>query len=73
MEKFRIILIPACDDDLVYEWEANCKDVEAAKEQATAYLAMSGDKFKSATVLSQWKSPSSWRQAIGRICNNFNL
>ncbi len=73
MEKFRIILNPSDDNDLVYEWEVNCKDVEAAREQATAYLAMSGEKFKYATVLSQWKSPLSWRQAIGRICNSFNL
>lgn len=73
MEKFRILLTPSSEDDLFYEWEVNCKDVEAAKESATAYLAMSGSKFKFATVLSQWKSQSSWRQATARICNNFNL
>ena len=73
MEKFRILLIPANEEDLVYEWEANCMNVDAAKEQATAYLAMSGEKFKSAHILSQWKSPTAWRQATARICNNFNL
>lgn len=73
MDKFKIILVPVNEEDLVYEWEANCKDVESAKEQATAYLAMTAPKFSYATVLSQWKSPTSWRQAVDRIYNNFNL
>ena len=54
-------------------WEANCADVEAAQQQATAYLAMAGPKYKSATVLSNFKSPLAWRQATNRIVNNFNL
>lgn len=73
MDKFRIILTPASEEGLLFQWDVNCRDVNAAKEEATAYLAMSGDKFKSATVLSMWKSPTSWRQAIEPIINNFNL
>lgn len=74
MEKFRILLVPSNEEDhLYYEWDVCCKDVQAAKEQATAYLAMAGDKYKSAVVISPWKSSTSWRQALGQICNNFNL
>ena len=73
MEKFMILLTPATDEELVTLWEVNCKDVDAAKQQAVAYLAMAGKRMKSATVLSNWKSPLSWRQAIDKVENNFNL
>ncbi len=73
MTKFMILLTPESDADLSMMWEANCTDVDAAKAQATAYLAMAGPKYKSATVLSNFKSPLAWRQATERIVNNFNL
>ena len=68
-----ILLTPEDDNDLSMMWEANCKDVDAAKQQATAYLAMAGTKFKSATVTSNYKSPLAWRQATDRVVNNYNL
>ncbi len=73
MEKFMILLTPKNDEELSMMWEATCKDVDAATQQAIAYLAMTGSKFKSATVLSNYKSPLAWRQATDRIVNNFNL
>lgn len=73
MEKYMILLIPQDDNELTVMWEANCKDVEAARNQATAYLAMAGQKYKKATVLSNFKSPLAWRQATDSIVNNFNL
>lgn len=74
MEKFRILLVPANDEEEhYYEMDVNCKDVLAAKDQASVYLAMAGQKYRSAIVISQWKSSCSWRQATDRICNNFNL
>lgn len=45
MEKFMILLTPKDGNELSMMWEANCKDVDAAKEQATAYLAMGGSRF----------------------------
>lgn len=68
-----ILLTPVNDEELTMMWEANCADLDAAQKCATAYLAMAGSKFKKATVLSNWKSPLSWRQAIAPIINNFNL
>ena len=68
-----ILLTPKDDDEKTMMWEANCSDVEAAQQQATAYLAMAGPKYKYATVLSNFKSPLAWRQATNRIVNNFNL
>lgn len=73
MEEFIIILTPANDEDLVHGWKVNCKDVDAARDQANAYLAMAGSRFKDAIVLSHWKSETAWRQAKHKICNNFNL
>ena len=73
MEKFMILLTPKNDEELSMIWEVTCKDVDAATQQATAYLDMTGSKFKSATVLSNYKSPLAWRQATARIVNNFNL
>lgn len=73
MQKFMILLTPKDDEELAMMWEANCADVEAAQQQATAYLAMAGPKYKSATDLSNFKSPLAWRQATNRIVNNFNL
>lgn len=73
MDTYRILLIPTAEDDLIYEWETHCKDLEAAKSQARAYLSFAGDKFKSATILTQWKSELSFRQATDIIFNNFNL
>ena len=73
MEKFMILLTPEDDDELSMMWEANCKDVDAAEQQAKAYLAMAGTKYKSATVMSNYKSPLAWRQATARVVNNFNL
>ena len=73
MNKFRIIFCPLNDEDLFYEWDITCRDVEEAKNQASAYLGMSGTKYKSALVLSPWKSQTMWRQAIDPIVNNFNL
>ena len=73
MEKFMILLTPKDDNELSMMWEANCKDVDAAEQQAKAYLAMAGPKYKYADVLSNFKSPLAWRQATNRIVNNFNL
>ena len=73
MENFRIILSPESDDDLLYQWDVRCRDVNAAREQATAYLIMSGTRYRSAIVLSPWKSQTSWRQAIAPVYNHFNL
>lgn len=73
MGKYMILLTPCDDNDLSVMWEANCKDPEAAQQQATAYLGMAGKKFKSATVFSNYKSPLAWRQATDKIVNNFNL
>lgn len=47
--------------------------LKLAQQQATAYLAMAGPKYKYADVLSNFKSPLAWRQATNRIVNNFNL
>lgn len=68
-----ILLTPEKDSELAMLWEASCKDIEEANKQATAYLAMAGKKYKSATVLSNFKSPFAWRQACDKIINNFNL
>lgn len=68
-----ILLTPKDDDGLAMMWEANCKDVDAAQQQAKAYLGMAGTQYKSATVLSNYKSPLAWRQAIDKVVNNFNL
>ena len=73
MEKFMILLTPEDANEKLMMWEANCTNIEAAQQQATAYLAMAGPKYKSATVLSNFKSPLAWRQATNRIVNNFNL
>lgn len=73
MEKFMILLSPEEDSELAMLWEASCKDVEEAKKQATAYLAMAGKKYKFATVLSNFKSSFAWRQACDKIFYNFNL
>lgn len=73
MEKFMILLTPEDENEKLMMWEANCTNVEAAQQQATAYLAMAGPKYKYADVLSNFKSPLAWRQATNRIVNNFNL
>lgn len=73
MANFRIILTPNSDEDLMYQWDITCRDIEQAQAQAKAYLGMSGTRFKSATILSSWKSSTSWRQAMNPIINNFNL
>ena len=73
MANYRIVLTPSSDEELLYQLDITCRDGAEAKNQASAYLAMSGSKFKSAVVLSQWKSPISWRQAFDPITNNFNL
>lgn len=48
-------------------------NIASSQQQATAYLAMAGPKYKYADVLSNFKSPLAWRQATNRIVNNFNL
>ena len=73
MDKYRIILVPADNDELYHEFEASCKDVDAARQQATVYLVMQQGRYKEARVLSQWKSQISWRQAIAPIVYNNNL
>ena len=73
MEKFRILLTPAEEEGLDTIMDINAKDIDAAKSQATAYLLMLGGKCKCATIFSEWKSSTSWRQAIDPIVYNFNL
>lgn len=73
MEKFRIVLTPSDSEGLLTIMDITARNVDAAREQATAYLAMLGNQCKSATVMSQWKSPLSWRQALDPIIFNNNL
>ena len=57
--------------DFTYHIASVSSDV--ARNQAIAYLAMAGSKYKKATVMSNYKSPLAWRQATDSIVNNFNL
>lgn len=65
-KSFITLLMKDCKEDQSYK-------VNAARNQAIAYLAMAGSKYKKATVMSNYKSPLAWRQATDSIVNNFNL
>lgn len=70
MEEFRIILISQDSDDAT-TLDVRAKNIDQAKDTATAYLTMNQGHFHQAIVQTPWRSM--WRQAIPAIIYHNNI
>lgn len=65
MKEYRIFFY-AAGDELPYMMDIKAKELDAAEDQARAFLIMGGGRYKAAEVFEPWRTL--WRSS-GRKCD----